>query len=188
MQPVLLYGAETWPLTEPSPPGLTALTVGLSDRFLAFTGATSFPMKRCVPLPDSPRPPLWLPAAGSAGMDMCFACHRTILLGLSWTSTLARSAGSDPEEPHAPVGSTWSNAILTSSASIHTASEISGFFPLNGVVHRFHSKHEIHFPREVESVFHLQQILFSTNSGFRIPLQLVEIRRLRPLAKIVSLT
>jgi len=49
---------------EPSPPGLTALTVGLSYRFLAFTGATSFPMKRCGPLPDSPRPPLWLTAAG----------------------------------------------------------------------------------------------------------------------------
>jgi len=52
------------------------------------------------------------------GMDMCFACHRTIYLGLSWTSTLARSAGNDPEEPHAPVGLTWSNAIFTSSASI----------------------------------------------------------------------
>ena len=50
----------------------------------------------------------------SVGMDMCFACHRTILLGLSWTSNLARSAGSDPEGSHAPVGSTWSNAILTS--------------------------------------------------------------------------
>jgi len=60
---------------EPSPPGLTALTVGLSDRFLAFTGTTSSPMKRCGPLPGSPWPPLWLPADGSAGMDMCFACH-----------------------------------------------------------------------------------------------------------------
>jgi len=56
------------------------LTVGLSVRFLAFTGTTSSPMKRCEPLPDSPRPPLWLPAAGSTGMDMC---HRAILLGLS---------------------------------------------------------------------------------------------------------
>jgi len=70
---------------EPSSPGLTALTAGLSDRFLAFNGATSFPMKQCGPLPDSRRPPLWLPPARSAGMDMCFACHRTILLGLSWT-------------------------------------------------------------------------------------------------------
>ena len=43
------------------------------------------------------------------------------------------------------------------------------------MVHRFHSKHEIHFPPEVESVFHLQQILLSTNSEFRIPLQLGEI-------------
>jgi len=103
---------------EPSPSGLTALTVRLSDRFLAFTGATSSPMKRCGPLPDSLRAPLWLPTAGSAGMDMCFACHRTILLGLSCTSTLARSAGSHPEEPHAPVGSAWSNAMLTISASI----------------------------------------------------------------------
>jgi len=60
----------------------------------------------------------WLPADGSAGMDMCFACHRTILLRLSWTPTLARSAGSDPEEPHVPAGLTWSDAILTSSASI----------------------------------------------------------------------
>jgi len=102
---------------EPSPPGLTALTAGLSDRFLASTGATSFPMKRCGPLQDSPRPPLWLPAAGSAGMDMCFACHRNILLGLSWTSTPVRSAGSDPEGLHEPVGLTWSNAILTISAS-----------------------------------------------------------------------
>ena len=92
---------------EPSPPGLTALTVGVSDRFLAFTGATTSPVKRCGSLPDSPRPPLWLPAAGSAGMDMCFACHRTILLGLSWTSTLARSAGSNPEELHVPAGLTW---------------------------------------------------------------------------------
>ena len=50
-------------------------------------------------------------------MDMCFACHRTILLRLYWTSTLTRSAGSDPEEPHAPAGLTWSDAILTSSAS-----------------------------------------------------------------------
>jgi len=32
---------------EPSPSGLTALTVGLLDRFLASTGATSSPMKRC---------------------------------------------------------------------------------------------------------------------------------------------
>jgi len=86
--------------------------------FLAFTGATSSPMKRCGPLPDSPRPPLWLIAAGSAGMDMCSACHRTTLLGLSWTLTMARSAGSDHEGPQAPVGSMWSNAILTSSASI----------------------------------------------------------------------
>jgi len=91
---------------ELSSPGLTTLIAGLSDRFLAFTGATSSPMKRCGPLPDSSRPPLWLPAAGSAGMDMCFACHRTILLGLFRTSTLARSAGSDPEEPHAPAGLT----------------------------------------------------------------------------------
>ena len=102
---------------EPSPPGLTALTVGLSDRFLASTGATLFPMKRCGPLQDSPRPPLWLPTTGSAGMDMCFACHRTILLGLSWTSTLVCSAGSDPEGLHEPVGLTWSNTTLTSSAS-----------------------------------------------------------------------
>ena len=70
-------------------------------------------MKRCGPLPDSPRPPLWLPPAGFAGMDMCFAFHRTILLGLSWTSTLACSAGSDPAEPHATHklgwrGQTWS--------------------------------------------------------------------------------
>ena len=114
---VLLYGAETWQLTGPPPSGLTALTVGLSDRFLASTGATLFPMKRCEPLQDSPRLPLWLPAAGSAGMDMCFACHRTILLGLSWTLTPVRSAGSDPEGLHEPVGLTWSNSILTSSAS-----------------------------------------------------------------------
>ena len=117
---------------EPSPPGLTVLTVGLSDRSLAFTGATSFPIKRCGPLPDNPRPPLWLLAAGSADMDMCFACHCTILLGLSWTSTLARSAGSDPEEPHAPVGSTWSNAILTSSASIQPQLNPSRRIVING--------------------------------------------------------
>ena len=93
---VLLYDAETCLLTGTLSPSLTALTVGLSDSFLTFAGATSSPIKRCVPLPDSPRPPLWLPAAGSSGMDMCFACHRTILLGLSWTSTLTRSAGSEP--------------------------------------------------------------------------------------------
>jgi len=56
-------------------------------------------MKRCRPLLDSPQPPLWLPATRSSGMDMCFACHRTILLGISWTSTLVCSAGSDPEGP-----------------------------------------------------------------------------------------
>ena len=49
---------------EPCPPGLTALTVGFLDRFLAFTGTISPPMKRCGPLPDSPRPPLWLPPPG----------------------------------------------------------------------------------------------------------------------------
>jgi len=38
----------------PSPPGLTSLTVELSCRILASTGATSFPMKRCGPLLDSP--------------------------------------------------------------------------------------------------------------------------------------
>jgi len=43
-------------------------------------------------------------------------------------------------------------------------------------------------PHEVESVFHLQQILLSTNSGFRISLQLGEFRGLRPLVKIASLT
>jgi len=42
-------------------------------------------------------------------------------------------------------------------------------------------------PHEVEFVFDLQQILLSTNSGFRIPLQLGEIRRLHPLAKIANL-
>jgi len=119
---------------EPSPPGLTALTVGLSDWFLASTGATSFPMKRCRPLPNSPRPPLWLPATGSAGMDMCFACHRTILLRLSWTSTLASSARSDPEGPHAPVGLTWSNVILTSSTSIQPQLNPSCRTVINGVL------------------------------------------------------
>ena len=63
---------------------------------------------------------------------MCFACHRTILLGLSWTSTLARSAGSDPERPHAPVGLTWSNAILTSSASIQPQLNPSRRTMING--------------------------------------------------------
>ena len=117
---------------EPSPPGLTALTVGLSDRFLAFTGVTSSPMKRCGPLPDSPQLPLWLPADGSAGMDMCFACHRTILFGLFWTSTLACWAGSDLEELHAPPGLTWSNAVLTSSASIQPQLNPSRRTVING--------------------------------------------------------
>jgi len=36
---------------EPSPPGLTALTLWLSDRFLAFTGGTSSLMKVCGPFP-----------------------------------------------------------------------------------------------------------------------------------------
>ena len=68
----------------------------------------------------------------AAGMDMCFACHRTILLGLSCTSTLARSAGSHPEEPHAPAGLTWSDAILTSSASIQPQLKPSRRTVVNG--------------------------------------------------------
>jgi len=127
---VLLYGAETWPLTGT----LSSRLDGFDSRALRsilgihWRDLVSNETVRAL----AGQPPLWLPADGSVGTDMCFACHRTILLGLSWTLTLARSAGSDPEEPHAPAGLTWSDAILTSSFSIQPQLDLSRRTVMNG--------------------------------------------------------
>jgi len=127
---VLLNDAETWPLTGT----LSSRLDNFDSRALRsilgihWRDLVSNETVRAL----AGQPPLWLPAAGSAGMDMCFACHRTILLGLSWTSTLTRSAGNDPEMAHAPVGLAWSNAILTSSASIQPQLNPSRRTVING--------------------------------------------------------
>ena len=113
---VLLYGAETWPLTGTLSSRLDGFDSRALRSILGIHWRDLVSNETVRTLAGQP-PASWLPAAGSAGMDMCFACHRTILLGLSWTSTPVRSAGSDPKGLHEPVGLTWSNAILTSSAS-----------------------------------------------------------------------
>jgi len=123
---VLLYGTESWTLTGT----LSSRLDGFDSRALRsilgihWCDLISYETMRALA-----RQP---PATSFHRMDMCFTCHRTTLLMQSWTSTLTRLAGSDPKEPHAPAGLTWSDTILTSSASIQPQVYTSRRTMMNG--------------------------------------------------------